>query len=502
MKTPPLSLNSFSRLNRVRRTALLIAVVSISCAATVRAADQPGWVRAYSAGEMLWIARSRTVADQVHSEILSHRLLNDSSFRGIADLSGRIVSLTNRSTDAVALLDSGQWIVVWNGGSSMGASPPDNVKLIALAGGVDVMWGIASSAGSSPGLYRWRDGQWERLSDAPAGTTASATSLNLIGDKPVLAFRSNPTTIEVQSFDPAAKPDAARWQSVAAVRVPQSTVDFVLLYRDQAPLLWSADASGAGQINFPGTNRAAVSLSWNGPDDARDGRAIAATSSDLRLIMQRGSRLYQQSFDLNGNSLGKAIELPVAPEESTPDWYSTMVVALLVMALLTMGRRQGQLPVAVLKSTGVRLAPLSRRFAAGMIDAMPVLLTTAFIITRITMNGTLNEESLAQNQYRYPMWGSVVFYILYTTLSEVYRGCTLGKWLFGLRVVSIDTSPPKTGAIITRNIMRIADVTVGFLTLGLIFLTPLRQRIGDLAARTMVVMEDVTPPNDKTPEQM
>src|SRR5581483_6764373 len=66
-------------------------------------------------------------------------------------------------------------------------------------------------------------------------------------------------------------------------------------------------------------------------------------------------------------------------------------------------------------------------------------------------------------------------------------GRTLGKWIFGLRVASLDGKPPTRGQFLTRNLLRVVDAGLYFLPALLVPFSPLRQRPGDTAAGTVVV---------------
>ncbi len=84
------------------------------------------------------------------------------------------------------------------------------------------------------------------------------------------------------------------------------------------------------------------------------------------------------------------------------------------------------------------------------------------------------------------VWGYGAF------CEGVFNGQTLGKRLLGIRVVS-DQGVPITGAqAVLRNLVGTMDGPVLFFMLGLasMFLTRKFQRLGDLAAGTMVVVEE------------
>lgn len=80
-------------------------------------------------------------------------------------------------------------------------------------------------------------------------------------------------------------------------------------------------------------------------------------------------------------------------------------------------------------------------------------------------------------------WSYFVF------LEWLWQGQTLGKRLYGLRVIRDDGAPAGFVAVLIRNLVRIVDFLPGFYGLGLmtIIVSSRSQRLGDIAAGTYVV---------------
>ena len=78
--------------------------------------------------------------------------------------------------------------------------------------------------------------------------------------------------------------------------------------------------------------------------------------------------------------------------------------------------------------------------------------------------------------------------IAYFIVMEATRGATVGKMAMGLRVVRMDGTPISWSESIIRNLLRIVDGLFGYLV-GAIFIwtSPLKQRLGDKVAHTVVV---------------
>ena len=74
-------------------------------------------------------------------------------------------------------------------------------------------------------------------------------------------------------------------------------------------------------------------------------------------------------------------------------------------------------------------------------------------------------------------------------LEWLWQGQTIGKRMYGLRVIGEDGSPARFTAVLIRNLARVVDFLPSFYGLGLliVIVSPRSQRLGDLAAGTYVV---------------
>jgi uncharacterized RDD family membrane protein YckC len=82
-----------------------------------------------------------------------------------------------------------------------------------------------------------------------------------------------------------------------------------------------------------------------------------------------------------------------------------------------------------------------------------------------------------------------VLVVLYYIILEGYLGQTLGKMLCGIKVVREDTEEaPGLGAAAIRTVLRLIDGLFGYLVAFIVVLVSgKRQRLGDMAAHTLVV---------------
>jgi uncharacterized RDD family membrane protein YckC len=130
---------------------------------------------------------------------------------------------------------------------------------------------------------------------------------------------------------------------------------------------------------------------------------------------------------------------------------------------------------------------VGRRIGAALVDI--ALMAVLFVVVGLALgagkssggNASINLEG-----------GQAVLYfalvLLYYFATEATWGQTLGKRLLGLVVVGSDGSPAGTGKIAVRTLLRLVDALpflylVGFIA---VLVTPNKQRLGDLAAGTVV----------------
>jgi uncharacterized RDD family membrane protein YckC len=91
-----------------------------------------------------------------------------------------------------------------------------------------------------------------------------------------------------------------------------------------------------------------------------------------------------------------------------------------------------------------------------------------------------------------PVAGTVAYavvVVLYFVLLEGYRGQTLGKMVVGIKVVGETTgAPPGLAAATVRTALRLVDGFASyFVAFIAVVVTAKRQRLGDMAAHTLVV---------------
>lgn len=150
---------------------------------------------------------------------------------------------------------------------------------------------------------------------------------------------------------------------------------------------------------------------------------------------------------------------------------------------------------AALKGAGV-----ARRFLAMFLDGVILSILMGGIIGITGKDLTYWTESLQYGQaFGIEYWTDTmvnsdifIFSFLialgYHTFFEGVLGWTPGKLLTGVRVVQKDGAPCGIGRALLRNILRVIDGLGLYLVAALlVWMTPINQRLGDLAAGTLVV---------------
>ena len=138
------------------------------------------------------------------------------------------------------------------------------------------------------------------------------------------------------------------------------------------------------------------------------------------------------------------------------------------------------------------LAGVGGRMVAALFDVLLMLFAGGFaaLFTLAGAGITALDEAfttglLVLTLGLLPLFGPLLFEI-------AWRGQTPGKRMFALRVISHDGTPATSGQILLRNILRLVDFLPAGYFIGVVsmFLTGHGQRVGDLAAGTVVIRED------------
>ncbi|MBS0395165.1 MAG: stage II sporulation protein M [Proteobacteria bacterium] len=157
--------------------------------------------------------------------------------------------------------------------------------------------------------------------------------------------------------------------------------------------------------------------------------------------------------------------------------------------------------LTIASATGVDVSlpiagPGSRSYAFVIDWHVRLLLAAAwFLAGTLIVTGALLPRSAALDSRTFALGvllPSLALYFLYhPVLETAFGGRTPGKRIAGVRLVTRRGDTPSPGALLIRNLFRVIDSLPAFYLVGLLacFATRDRVRIGDLAAGTVLVLD-------------
>jgi len=129
-------------------------------------------------------------------------------------------------------------------------------------------------------------------------------------------------------------------------------------------------------------------------------------------------------------------------------------------------------------------ASIGERIFSDIIDLIVI-----YVYLYVSLHLLLQVEDSLGTKINFFLYTDLLLALGYPFLCETFnRGQSLGKYLLNIRVVKTDGSTPSMGAYLMRWLFLLVDslCLVGAL---IILFTKNNQRIGDLAAGTMVIKE-------------
>lgn len=506
---------------------LLLATAS----AVLRAAQTtPHSVVAHANEQQFWVART----DPINAEftrVYYRKLGQDDRWLPLVRVQSPVDQMAAQGPIAALLLKDNSWALLYGdgGGVVSGGALPGAARMIALAGSGKGWWAVgivpggmaavpppttapassptrAATAPAQPAtrsvtqpaatapalppalvLFQLVANAWVPVSELPGGVPEVArVALRVFDEVPYVALLDK-DAVAVRHLD------HGRWvEDLSAGGLPQVAA-FDLLGDGLVPRLWVQQQAGPDLLfALDGGKSAPLKLEPPANIPAKD-RTIALFGRGIRMIGLADGKLVEQRFSADtGLPDGKPAELALPDVSGLMDLHALhtfIAITALMMVLLGWFRQQAAVAEGPAPTfDDVTLAPIGRRFAAGLIDASPVVLTMIVFLGRhyaLPSSVPRSHDFLFLLAY----WLSGAVYVLHTTLTETLAGRSLGKIMLGLRVVTLYGQTPTQGALITRNILRLFDLSLFFFPVLFVPFSPLRQRSGDLAAGTLVVTE-------------
>jgi uncharacterized RDD family membrane protein YckC len=459
--------------------------------------------------QRLWVIVPQESRQVTNYRVLARDIGPKSSWSEIATLDREPVSITTRGGQGLLLFPDGTWTIAFAGGQSSGPPLPDRRSLLALASHGDSVVGLGSSAAeasrSSPGssptsaaveslptgpaIFALRRGNWEYRAAVPPDFLVNERPFLACDEDEIVLFQVNGRLVYGWRLD------GAEWTSFPPIELPDPPAAVSVLRMEGQWVIWTR-----GEGDF-GAWRAYEGKSWGQPIsiqlpltgiEPKPGW-LAVAGGVPRYIAPVGDRIHEFALRPDGSAKDAPAEIRAAsvpPREEFPSWISIGLMTLLLLVIAGSMRSRGQIMEPGLLGVLPRLAPNGRRAIAGLIDAWPIL--AFFVVAVVVLRGEGWEQTPAVNE-KLSIWSylAVGVYVLHTLLSELLTGKSLGKKLTGLRVEMLNGGPVTPGAVIVRNLMRILDVAM-IAPILLVLFSPLRQRVGDFAAGTVVTTG--TPP--------
>ena len=168
------------------------------------------------------------------------------------------------------------------------------------------------------------------------------------------------------------------------------------------------------------------------------------------------------------------------------------IIFLLLIPMFMLRSRPATKPFSL--PQGVATAALLKRLIAGMIDLMPFSLLGMALFFPEGFSHAQEYWPWVQEPppeaMAYASLFGMLAYVVYCILMENRYNATLGKMLFGMRVVGDEAGKPSLRDVAIRNLMKLVEFTsMQLLPLFMAFpiLSRYRQRLGDILGRTAVV---------------
>ncbi len=193
---------------------------------------------------------------------------------------------------------------------------------------------------------------------------------------------------------------------------------------------------------------------------------------------------------------------PARPFADAAD-YLLMLTAVVgaTLLLFSFWRRDPRLNQPRLPQQLV-VADLWRRAAGGVIDLAisGMVVSTAMGLSAEDLAGRWPGRGQGNTlDYIVPGLLLIGLTVLHTTVGELFTARSVGKALARTRLAGLDGSPPSTGQVLVRGLLKPFDL-IAYLLMVLPVVNPGRQRLADLIARTLVVRSVVDSDADSSTE--
>ena len=485
---------------------------------TTRPAPQRLIVEQSPTGDAVWLAEVTAVPGGERT-VIWERAGGESLWHAVADIPAGVQEMAAAGSRLAALLPDGQWQSV---NLATGQPLPSGAHLICLSGDSENLLALgrvaspttapASTQASTTGaslpaglhLFAMERGTWQHVAAVPPGVDGEpgrTLSLAFAERRPTIVTvgASHSHFLEGIALQRITvwQWDKDRWNPRSQWADPAAITAIHVFDSLDCVAVWTAADDELGQVRILVAEESRV-LKFGGKAAVREVNQVGGM---IRVFYADGDKIMERRFDprkLKEEGVAAELRLPRLGEEPAYlKWVQGGMLALLVMTMGAAMMRRGRQPVKI-DFTKVRLAPVGRRLLAGVIDAIPLLVGAMWVGSH---SPEFREFHELQEFQRMPgmimqAWLVIGIYLGILTVTEVFFGRSMGKMAMGLRVLRLDGVAPGAVALLVRNLLRIIDFGMSGVTLVLIFMMPLRQRLGDIAAGTVVVADLPDPDDD------
>ncbi len=338
-------------------------------------------------------------------------------------------------------------------------------------------------------LMRWKDGGW--TADRPLADIGAACCIQLLAsDGRLLVFRETGQSVFVR--------DVNREESEWAVVVSRAR-HWYTFEKGGKPAVASSSPEGFQIVQLEGER-------WTSVVSGQAGTSIPEEVAAFEL--QKGGPITLVSSGFPGTLKLRTLDGPRIVAEKKVGGFSlfprgmmlmmwvphaaSMLLSLVLAAILASLMRTHRVTAYVHEGIEVQHASLTRRAVSQLVDAL--IMAGPGTVFAYRMFGDFEQMfagPLGPFTFLGMMAGSIAWafaLLLLFSISEGYWGVTPGKWLAGIRVIGTDLAPCGFWRALIRNFLKFVDGFFNFLVgILMVAYTPDWQRLGDLAARTIVI---------------